>query len=74
MSTDVIKFPSNQRNFSPAALQTYLAISIPFMLITFLASWIYYRHVRQKDKLRWKNSDLENGDRPPFDASQVTPS
>jgi hypothetical protein len=55
MSTDIIKYPQSnsgkpERVFSVAALKLYLAISVPFMLITFLGAWIFYYQAIQGDE------------------------
>ncbi len=35
MSTDILQFSNNQEEFSTRALQIYLAITLPFMVVTF---------------------------------------
>jgi len=35
MSTDILQFSNNQEEFSIRALQIYLAITIPFTVVTF---------------------------------------
>jgi hypothetical protein len=62
MSTDIIKFPSSHLGafggeYSSAAMRLYLSISVPFMVLTFLGSWIFYRWVRHQDKLSLEQSD-----------------
>jgi hypothetical protein len=38
MSTDILQFSNNQEEFSMRALQIYLAITLPFTVVTF-GSW-----------------------------------
>jgi hypothetical protein len=35
MSTDILQFSNNQEEFSMRALQIYLAITLPFTVVTF---------------------------------------
>ncbi|OCL06941.1 hypothetical protein AOQ84DRAFT_342611 [Glonium stellatum] len=64
MSTDIVRFPSNQMAFSSAATKTYVAITLPVMFLTFLSAYIYYRCVKRTDNLNWSESDddAERGD------------
>lgn len=51
MSTDVIRF-TPERNYSKEALRYYLAITLPFMAVTFIAAYairsIEKRHSKAK--------------------------
>lgn len=42
MSTDILQFSNNQEEFSLRALQIYLAITLPFMAVTFGAWRVLY--------------------------------
>jgi hypothetical protein len=67
MSTDILKFQDNSKNFQSKALMYYLIITIPIMIITFGAWRVMYlwikrgeekkAHQRQQGSL----SSLENG-------------
>ena len=62
MSTDIVKFSSSNLGafggqYSSAAMRLYLSISVPFMALTFLGAWFFYRWVRHQDKLALGQSD-----------------
>jgi hypothetical protein len=52
MSTDIIHFQENKQNFQTRALQTYLAITIPFMALTFGAWYMLYMMTARKYRPR----------------------
>ncbi|KAF2473093.1 uncharacterized protein BDR25DRAFT_128515 [Lindgomyces ingoldianus] len=51
MSTDIIRFVDKKSVFQLKGLRIYLAISIPMMMMTFLAWYIVYRVERRRDRL-----------------------
>ena len=59
MSTDIIQFQSVQQSgkiFQLGALQLYLAITIPLMLITFGAWFIVYRCIKHRETKRYDDN------------------
>ncbi|KAH7313155.1 hypothetical protein BKA65DRAFT_517421 [Rhexocercosporidium sp. MPI-PUGE-AT-0058] len=51
MSTDIIKFPSQQESgqvFQLGALRLWLIITLPLMAITFIAWWLVYWYVNRR--------------------------
>lgn len=55
MSTDIIHFASNKdsgRIFQLGALQLYLAITIPMMVVVFLAWGVVYHCVNRRQNLK----------------------
>jgi ABC-type amino acid transport system permease subunit len=54
MSTDILQFSSNQEEFSPKALQIYLAVTIPFMALTFGAWRVLYVLSKRREENRGK--------------------
>lgn len=67
MSTDILKFQDNSKNFQSKALIYYLIITIPIMIITFGAWWVMYVWVKRgEEKKAYQRqqgslSSLENG-------------
>jgi hypothetical protein len=66
MSTDIVRFtPAStmleppKKTVSTAALQLYMAICVPLMVLTFAAWYVVYWWHDRKDKLEWKR--LEAG-------------
>lgn len=66
MSTDIIRWQSDlpgqgepQKTVSLGALQFFMAITVPLMLVTFLAWFIVYRCVKRKDEHVRRPDDLE---------------
>lgn len=66
MSTDILKFPSDsgkpKRTFSAEALGWYLGVTIPIMIVTFLASYKFRSFEKKRAGLeRMKyGDDLES--------------
>jgi hypothetical protein len=52
MSTDILQFTNNQEDFSPRALQIYLAVTIPFMVLTFAAWRIVYVYTKKREQTK----------------------
>lgn len=51
MSTDIIKFDSTKESgkvFQLEALKLWLAITLPLMAVTFLAWWLVYGYVKER--------------------------
>ncbi|KAI9780709.1 MAG: hypothetical protein M1816_002758 [Peltula sp. TS41687] len=64
MSTDIVRFPKPdsgkpQRTVSFAALQLFMAISIPLMFLSFVAWWGVYKWVNRKITVRGDDSGSE---------------
>jgi ABC-type amino acid transport system permease subunit len=57
MSTDIVHFTNNKEDFSFRALQIYLAVTIPFMALTFGAWRVLYVFTRK----RGRNTEKEKG-------------
>ncbi|ORX99550.1 hypothetical protein BCR34DRAFT_547476 [Clohesyomyces aquaticus] len=51
MSTDIISFVDKKSVFQLKGLRIYLAISVPMMLLTFMAWYVFYRMERRRDEL-----------------------
>jgi len=49
MSTDILQFTNNREDFSPRALQIYLGVTIPFMVLTFAAWRILYLWTKKRE-------------------------
>jgi len=60
MSTDVIRFTPN-RSFSREALRYYLTITLPFMILTFIAAYAIRAFEKRHSKAKRETfrSDLE---------------
>lgn len=50
MSTDILQFTNNQEDFSFRALQIYLEVTIPFMVLTFAAWRILYVWTKKREQ------------------------
>ena len=59
MSTDIVHVTKNKEDFSIRALQIYLAVTIPFMVLTFGAWRVLYVFTRK----RGRNTEKEKGRR-----------
>lgn len=63
MSTDIIRFPSDSgkptRTFSKEALFYYLAITVPIMVGTFLASYAFRAYDKQRTSRKRKEAKME---------------
>jgi len=59
MSTDIVHVTKNKEDFSLRALQIYLAVTIPFMVLTFGAWRVLYVFTRK----RGRNTEKEKGRR-----------
>jgi ABC-type amino acid transport system permease subunit len=57
MSTDIVHVTNNKEDFSFRALQIYLAVTIPFMALTFGAWRVLYVFTRK----RGRNTEKEKG-------------
>ena len=64
MSTDILQFTNNKEDFSLRALQIYLAVTVPFMALTFGAWRILYVLTRRRELTRAneKGSRVAGGD------------
>lgn len=58
MSTDVIKYPGNQKAFSPRALGMYLTLTLPIMALTFAASFAIEQYENRRTWLQ-REKDVE---------------
>ena len=61
MSTDIVKFRINksgllENSVQLGALQLYIVVSLPLMLITFLAWYGVYWWVNRKERLRLRGT------------------
>lgn len=54
MSTDIIKFPSQEGGFQWPALRIWLEVTVPLMVVTFVAWLIVHRGV-ERDWFRKRN-------------------
>jgi ABC-type amino acid transport system permease subunit len=59
MSTDIVQVTNNKEDFSHRALQIYLEVTIPFMVLTFGAWRVLYVLTRR----RGRNTEKEKGRR-----------
>jgi ABC-type amino acid transport system permease subunit len=59
MSTDIVQVTNNKEDFSHRALQIYLEVTIPFMILTFGAWRVLYVLTRR----RGRNTEKEKGRR-----------
>ncbi|PVH83609.1 hypothetical protein DL98DRAFT_569681 [Cadophora sp. DSE1049] len=56
MSTDIVKFQSDTRMFQQGALQLYLALTIPFTVVTFLVWYGMYLWTKHLDRIQEKDN------------------
>jgi ABC-type amino acid transport system permease subunit len=57
MSTDILQFSNNHEDFSLKALQIYLAVTIPFMALTFGAWRVLYVLSKRREGNKGKERD-----------------
>jgi len=55
MSTDILKFSDNTENFQSKALQYYLAITVPMMILTFAAWGGIYMYSKRRQGRKGKD-------------------
>ena len=62
MSTDIVHWNSPQseeRTYHSSALRVYFAISLPFMLVTFVVWYVFHYHEKRKDRQRREKTERE---------------
>ncbi|KAL9023774.1 MAG: hypothetical protein Q9196_006980 [Gyalolechia fulgens] len=52
MSTDIVHWTNNQKRYESGALQAYLAICLPFMVITFIVWAVFQWREKRKERLQ----------------------
>ncbi|KAL8938634.1 MAG: hypothetical protein Q9211_003118 [Gyalolechia sp. 1 TL-2023] len=52
MSTDIVHWANNKRRYESGALQAYLAICLPFMVITFIVWAVFQWREKRKERLQ----------------------
>ena len=57
MSTDVIQISNNHQTVQRKALKTYLWITVPMILITFLSWYGVYWLATRRDQIRYRTSE-----------------